>query len=165
MHGLRREWGQVRLLRLCRSPLARTRVTSPPLRRRGLFRLVLACSSLARPCRDLLETTLSNSKSRSVCSGLPKNLHSRSPSVCKSRVSHCQTTNVCHPPSSSLRNTSASRRLFASIFGPQYSSLDLGNRPLAHACPCQKHPWTRMARGRDGKTRSGRPGSCLTCSL
>jgi len=90
--------------------------------------------------------------------------------VCNSSrffVWHSQITRTSHPSSASRTRLRSSRSLFVSNFGPQKSSFDLGSLASLHPgsrCWCQKQPCTKITFMRDGKTKSGDPGSPSRCS-
>lgn len=69
-----------------------------------------------------------------------------------------------HPAASSAAWFRASRATFASSFAAHHSARDRGKTEFAQRCQCQKHPCTKITLRRAGKTRSGRPGSPLTCT-
>jgi hypothetical protein len=78
---------------------------------------------------------------------------------------HSQTTRTCQPIRLSNLRLSLSRPLFLSNLARQYSRFECGRFfPLRQLCPCQKHPCTKMALLRLGKTRSGFPGRSGTLS-
>lgn len=78
-------------------------------------------------------------------------------------TSHSQTIRLDHPSFLSWRRLFLSRFLLLSIFSFQKAALVCGRRPFWHACPCQKHPWTKITFLREEKTRSGVPGRFLAC--
>ena len=77
----------------------------------------------------------------------------------RSFVWHCQTTDTLQPAFRKRRRSCASRLMFPSIFLFQNVLFVCGLVAREHAaCPCQKHPLTKMSLRYPRITRSGLPG-------
>lgn len=80
--------------------------------------------------------------------------------------SHSHTVITSHPFSSSDMIAFRSLLLFLFILAIHHSVLVLGMMKYWQlSCPCQKHPCMKTTFLYFGKTRSGLPGSLLSCSL
>lgn len=79
--------------------------------------------------------------------------------LCNALILHSQTVVTEKPSLRKALTFRASRRLLASIFSSQNCRLRLGTvAALQPPCPCQKHPWTKIAHLPVRLTISGVPG-------
>jgi hypothetical protein len=76
---------------------------------------------------------------------------------------HSHMTNGVQPAASNPSMLSRSRRRLRSSFGSQKLRFVAGRFDLAHPCPCQKQPCTKMAMRKRGNTISGLPGKFRAC--
>lgn len=81
---------------------------------------------------------------------------------CSALILHSQTVVTEKPSLRSAFAFRASRRLLSSIFSSQNRRLRLGKVAARQPrCPCQKHPWTKIAHLPARLAISGVPGSPL----
>jgi hypothetical protein len=74
------------------------------------------------------------------------------------RNEHSQMVKERQARSKSWVSTRRSRRTLRSIFARQNAAFERGQRKRWHACPCQKHPWTKTASRAEGNRMSGLKG-------
>ncbi len=83
-----------------------------------------------------------------------------------SLVAHSQTTSTRQPAARSAEVHRPSRSTLRCNFVRQNFVFEAGSlKNLQPLCQCQKHPWTKTAIFRPGKTMSGAPGKSALCNL
>lgn len=83
-----------------------------------------------------------------------------------SLVAHSQTTSTRQPAARRAKMHRVSRSTLRSNLVRQNSVFEVGSlKNLQALCQCQKHPWTKIASFRPGKTMSGAPGKSVLCNL
>ncbi len=83
-----------------------------------------------------------------------------------SLVAHSQTTSTCQPAARRAEMHRPSRSTLRCNFVRQNFVFEAGSlKNLQPLCQCQKHPWTKTAILRPGKTISGTPGKSVLCNL
>jgi hypothetical protein len=82
-----------------------------------------------------------------------------------SPISHCHTVSTFQPPCCRVFPARRSRSTLAAIFSAQNSVRVAGKAARRQpSWQCQKQPCTKTATLREAKTKSGEPGSRLSCN-